>query len=62
MIEFIVFGFCVVGAGYQAFNIGIREGAERALARLRDDKIITFDRNGHIRPNPFYLPKEEADN
>ncbi len=62
MIEFFVFGICVIGAGYQAYQIGIREGAEKALTTLQREKIIAFDRYGNIKPNPFYLPKEEADN
>lgn len=50
---------CILGAGYQAFQIGIREGAERTIRKLHEKKIINVDRGGEISPNLFYT-KDKA--
>lgn len=58
MIEFIIFSICLFGCGYKAFQIGIKEGAERTLTKLHETKIIAFDERGNIKPNPFYIPHD----
>lgn len=54
MIEWIVFGICIIGCGYQSFQIGIKEGCERTVKKLAQEKIITFKVNGDIVPNKFF--------
>lgn len=53
-MDYLIVFLCVLGAGYQAFQIGIREGAERTIRKLHEKKIISVDRGGEISPNPFY--------
>ena len=59
MLEYIIIFICLIGCGYNAYQIGIRTGAEKTLTKLREERIITFDKFGTIKPNPFYIPKEE---
>jgi hypothetical protein len=54
MEVYIIILICILGAGYQAFQIGIREGAERTIRKLHEKKIISVDKGGEISPNPFY--------
>lgn len=54
MEAYIIILICILGAGYQAFQIGIREGAERTIRKLHEKKIISVDKGGEISPNPFY--------
>ena len=54
MIEWIIFGICIIGCGYQSFQIGIKEGCERTVTKLAQEKIITFKVNGDIVPNKFF--------
>lgn len=53
-MEYFIVLLCVLGAGYQAFQIGIREGAERTIRKLHEQKIISVAKGGEISPNPFY--------
>lgn len=54
-IEIIaVFVIVLVGASYQAYKIGIREGSEKTIDTLHANKVIRFDHLGNIRPNPFF--------
>ena len=53
-MDYLIVVLCVLGAGYQAFRIGIREGAERTIRKLHEKKIISVNRGGEISPNPFY--------
>ena len=62
MLEYIIIVICLIGCGYNAFQLGLRSGAERTLTKLREERIITFDKFGTIKPNPFYIPKEDIDN
>ena len=43
---------CILGAGYQAFQIGICEGASRTVDKLITEEIIRLDNKGHIISNP----------
>ena len=54
MIEFIVFLICLAGCAWQSFQIGIKEGCERTVKKLAQEKIITFKLNGDIVPNKFF--------
>ena len=53
-MDYLIVVLCVLGTGYQAFQIGIREGAERTIRKLHEKKIISVNRGGKISPNPFY--------
>lgn len=55
MFEFILILFLVVaGASYSSYKIGLREGTEKMLEVLHEQKIIKFDHKGNIVPNPFF--------
>lgn len=54
MIEFIVFLVCLAGCAWQSFQIGIKEGAERAVKKLMEERIISIKLNGDIVPNKFF--------
>ena len=54
MLELIIFVICLAGASYQAYRIGIREGAAKTVDKLHYLKIISYDEKGNIRPNPFF--------
>lgn len=43
-----------VGLAYKSYKDGLRAGAEKALHVLYTEKIICYDANGHIKPNPFF--------
>ena len=38
-------------ASYQSFQIGVREGAERTIRKLHEEKIINIKKDGEISPN-----------
>jgi len=51
MIEyFLVLGGCIIGVGYSSYKIGIREGAEKTLEKLKQINIINIDQEGRISP------------
>jgi len=54
MIEYIILALIVMISGYQSFQYGIREGAERTLRKLTDEGIIFVKAGGNILPNKFY--------
>jgi hypothetical protein len=54
MIEYIILAFIIAISGYQAFQHGIREGAERTLRKLSEEGIIFVKAGGNILPNKFY--------
>mgnify|MGYP000043816334 CR=1 FL=1 len=54
MIEYIILAFVIAISGYQAFQHGIREGAERTLRKLSEEGIIFVKAGGNILPNKFY--------
>jgi hypothetical protein len=53
-MEYFILGCIISIAAYQAFQIGIREGAERAVKHLHTAKIISYDNKGNIVPNKFF--------
>lgn len=53
-IELIIFIICLIGASWQAWRLGIREGASRTIDKLHEKKIIRFDHKGDIKPNEWF--------
>jgi len=54
VIELIIFIICLIGASWQAWRIGLREGASRTIDKLHKERIIRYDHEGHIRPNEWF--------
>jgi hypothetical protein len=54
-MEYLLVGICISLCAYQSWQLGIREGAERAVKKLHEEKIISIRTNGAIVPNPFYI-------
>ena len=57
-MEYFLLSVVVVLSGYQSWKLGIREGAERTVKKLHQEKIISVAINGDIKPNPFYIEKK----
>jgi hypothetical protein len=53
-MEYLILSVVIAVAAYQSFQIGIREGAERTIRKLHEEKIISVARGGEISPNMFY--------
>lgn len=53
MIEIAIFAICLVGASWQSYQSGIKEGASRTVDKLHTHGIIRFDKQGNIKPNKF---------
>jgi len=47
---------------WQVWKQGIRTGAERAVTKLHELKIIAFDNVGNVKPNPFYEEHQKTKN
>tara|TARA_B100000927_G_C16361281_1_gene427589 strand:+ start:543 stop:719 length:177 start_codon:yes stop_codon:yes gene_type:complete len=54
IVEFILLILLAVVSCYQCYNAGIKEGAVRTVDKLHEAKIIAFDNEGEIYPNPFF--------
>jgi len=54
VIEIIVFAICLIGASWQSYQSGIKEGASRTVDKLHTHGIIRFDTKGNIKPNKFF--------
>jgi len=39
---------------YKCYQDGVKKGAENALIILHRKKIICYDNEGNIKPNPFF--------
>jgi hypothetical protein len=46
----LIFAFCMAGASYTSYKIGVREGAAKMLDRLEEINIINIDDEGRISP------------
>jgi len=57
-MEYFLLSVVVILSGYQSWKLGIREGAERTVKKLHQEKIISVALNGDIKPNPFYIEKK----
>ena len=53
-MEYIIFFIMIGACAYQSFQIGIKEGAERTVRKLCDEKIISIKINGEITQNKFF--------
>lgn len=51
---FIIMGFCIAGASLQAYKIGVKTGSENTIDVLHEQKIISYDHEGNIVPNPYF--------
>jgi len=50
------------GFGYHMYKVGLRSGAELCLLKLTEQKIISLDNLGNIRPNPFWEEIQKTKN
>ena len=50
--QIIVIALFGAAFGYNMYHQGIKQGAELCVAKLHEEKIISFDNAGNIRPNP----------
>ena len=51
--------FCVISlCAWHSWKLGIREGCERTVKKLHQEKIISVAPDGDIKPNPFYIEKK----
>lgn len=57
-MEYLFFAGIISLCAYQSWQLGVREGAERTVKKLHQEKIIAIKRNGDIYPNPFYIEKK----
>ena len=54
-MEYFLVAICISLCAYQSWQFGIREGAERTIKKLHEEKIISIRTNGNIVPSPFYI-------
>lgn len=57
-MEYLIFAAIISLCAYQSWQLGVREGAERTVKKLHQEKIISVAVNGDIKPNPFYIEKK----
>jgi hypothetical protein len=50
-MEYVILAVVITIASYQSFQIGVREGAERTIRKLHEEKIIIVKKDGEISPN-----------
>jgi len=53
-MEYLIIILFCVGACYEFYQRGIKEGCHRTVEKLHEAKIIAFDNKGEIYPNPFF--------
>ena len=51
---YFILTFVILGVGYTSYKIGVREGSERMIDKLHEIGVITYDKKGRIKPNPFF--------
>lgn len=44
----------LAACSWRSYTIGLREGANNMLDLLQHQKIISYDNEGNIRPNPLF--------
>ena len=54
LIQLIDPGILLCFGSKRAYNIGVREGAAHTVDKLHKMKIISYDNEGNIKPNPFF--------
>ena len=60
--QIIVIALFGAAFGYNMYHQGIKQGAELCVAKLHEEKIISFDNAGNIRPNPFWEEVQKTKN
>jgi hypothetical protein len=60
--QIIIITLFGAGFGYHMYKIGIKEGAEICLIKLTEQKIISLDNKGNIKPNPFWEEFQKTKN
>lgn len=53
-IPYLIFIFCLSGASWQAYKTGLEKGSIDTVDKLHRAKIISYDDQGNIVPNPFF--------
>ena len=48
--HFIIFAFCLIGAAWTAYHLGVEIGAEILLDMLEDQKVIRVCEDGSVEP------------
>jgi len=56
-VTFVLISVCTGYACHYAYKQGINEGVNRSLKILHNQKIIAYDSQGEIYPNPFFKRK-----
>ena len=56
-VEYILISLLCGYACYHFYKLGIKEGADRTINILHQQKIIAYDNRGEIYPNPFFEKK-----
>ena len=56
-VDFILLSLVFGLTGHWAYKEGIREGANRTINILHQKKVIAYDNEGEIYPNPFFKKK-----
>ena len=54
-MEYFLLCIIISLCGYYSWNMGVREGCERTLKKLHEEKIISVRPNGDIKPNLFWV-------
>jgi hypothetical protein len=60
--QLIIVALFGLGFGYHMHKVGIKAGAELCLLKLTEQKIISLDNKGNIRPNPFWEEIQKTKN
>jgi len=48
--HFIIFAFCLTGATWSAYHLGLKVGAELLLDLLEDQKVVRIAEDGSVEP------------
>jgi len=52
--QFLIVSLLCGAACVHFYRQGLREGAERCIRVLHEQKVISYDSDGEIYPNPFF--------
>lgn len=56
--EILIVFICALAFGYRMYKVGIKEGAEKCIDHLHEQKIICYDNKGNIKPNQFFQEED----
>ena len=48
--HFIIFTFCLIGAAWSAYHLGVKVGAEILLDMLEEQKVVKVCEDGSVEP------------